>query len=204
MISDIKDSGLYEKIKEIRCNILTKDSTDISAFDDNKIKIIGISDNLDLYETPTLDFLWEHSFKEDFYALYLHTKGVKHNNENLCVNDWVKYMKHFNIHKHETCINELANYDTVGVNLQDFPILHYSGNFWWTKSQYLRKLNKCLYLEYNSPEFWLTEKRIGNYLSVWASNYQHDHYHQRYEEDNYINGIINNKSKYSRRYNLKN
>lgn len=204
MISDIKESGLYDKTTEIRCNILTTNYNDISFFEDEKIKIIGVSDNLDLYETPTLNFLWEHSMKEDFYALYLHTKGVKHNNENLCVNDWVKYMKHFNIYKHENCISELANYDTVGVNLQHSPRLHYSGNFWWAKSQYLRKLNKCIYLEYHSPEFWLTEKQLGNYLCVWASPPQHHHYCQRYEENNYINGIINNKSKYSRVYNLKN
>lgn len=104
IIFDIKESGLYEKTKEIRCNVLTKDKIDMSFFTDDKIQIIGISNNLEAYEVPTLNLLFEHSLSDDFYALYLHTKGVKHNNLNLCVNDWVKYLTHFNIYKHDICL----------------------------------------------------------------------------------------------------
>ena len=140
-----------------------------------------------MYETPTINLLYQHSLQEDldFNVLYLHTKGVKHNNNNVNVNDWIDYLTYFNITKYETCINYLQEYDAVGVNLQNGNVeTHYSGNFWWTKSQYIKKLTKCEYKNYNSPEFWLTEKNTGKYLSLWNSNI--NHYSQRYEEHNYI------------------
>jgi len=186
LLFDIKESGLYNKIKTIKCNIL-KENKDIEMdiFKDNKIEIIGITNDINLYEKVTLNALHEHALVEDFNVLYLHTKGVKHNNGNINVTDWVKYLSYFNIYKHEICIEKIAEYDTVGVNLQENPSIHYSGNFWWSKSQYIRKLEKCNNENYNSPEFWLTEKKIGKYLSLYSSNI--NHYHERYEEDNYVN-----------------
>lgn len=189
LLEDIIKSTLYNKVIEIRCNILTTNNDDLKYFNDSKIKIIGISDKLDLYEFSTINLLYEHSLLEDFNVLYIHTKGVKHNNTSSCVTDWVKYLSYFNIYKHETCINELSTYDVVGVNLQDEPILHFSGNFWWTKSQYIRKLKKCYYINYISPECWITESKIGNYLSLWNSNI--NHYNEKYEESNYVDKSIN-------------
>lgn len=188
---NIKSSGLYNVIKGIKCNILTKNNNDILFFNDlndDKIEILGICENLDLYETPTINLLHEHAFNEDFYVLYIHTKGVKHNNTNINVTDWVNYLIYFNIQKYETCIKSLLDYDTVGVNLQlennDFTITHYSGNFWWSKSEYIKTLHKCEYKDYISPETWLTEKNIGRYLNLWTSNV--NHYNERYEEHKYI------------------
>ena len=193
---DIKDSGLYEKITKIKCNILTDNNDNLSdiIFHDAKIEIIGINNDIGLYEQSTLNLLYEHALNDDFKVLYIHTKGVKHNNTNICVTDWVKYLCYFNIYKHEICMNELENYDVVGVNLQELPELHYSGNFWWSTSNYIRKLNKLVYEHYCSTEFWITKEKNGNYLSLWLSNI--DHYMQRYEEDNYINKPINIDSTY--------
>ena len=135
-------------------------------------------------EFLTLNLIQQDDIKDDDYILYLHTKGVKHNNNNVNVNDWIDYLTYFNITKYETCINYLQDYDAVGVNLQTNNVeTHYSGNFWWTKSQYIKKLTKCEYKNYNSPEFWLTETNTGKYLSLCDSNI--NHYSQRYEEHNY-------------------
>ncbi len=190
LIADIKDSGLYYKINEIRCNVLTTNYQYIHWLSeyDSKIKIIGASDNLSLFETPTINLLYEHSQTEDFNVLYIHTKGIRHTN-NPCITDWVKYLTYFNIYRHDICIDEIANYDVVGVNLQDEPVLHFSGNFWWSKSQYIRTLGPCNYIHYNSPEFWITEQKKGKYLSLWLSNT--DHYHSRYEENKYKDMIVN-------------
>lgn len=195
LILDIKKSGLYNKIHEIRCNILTENNDNLSFFNDDKINIIGKSSNLKLYETSTLKLLYEHALLEDFNVLYLHTKGIRHNNTNINVTDWVKYLSYFNIYKHDICISQLSNFDAVGVNLSTNPspqeqyVLHYSGNFWWSKSKYIKRLNMPVHLNYNSPEFWITETRKGNYLSLWQSNT--NHYLGRYTEDNYVNRNIN-------------
>ena len=158
LIADIKESGLYDKINRIRCNILAKDDFDYELFADGKIEIVGISNNLNLYEISTINLIHEHSYVEDFNVLYLHTKGVT-KPESTTVKDWVKYLCYFNIYKHDDCLKELEIYDVVGINLQEIPELHYSGNFWWSKSEYVRKLEKCVYKNYNSPEFWISEKK---------------------------------------------
>ena len=188
LLSNISKSGLYNKIKAIKCFILKENKEDLEIFNDEKIEILGISDNLKLYEQVTLNFLYTHSLIEDFNVLYIHTKGVKHNNTNINVTDWVNYLIYFNILKHNVCINKLLDYDTVGVNLQKKPELHYSGNFWWARSTYIRKLDKCKYENYHSPEFWITEKKIGKYLSLWSSGV--DHYNRRYEEHNFIDKML--------------
>lgn len=190
---NIKNSGLYNIIKGIKCNILSANKLDVLFFNnlnDSKIEVIGIDNDLNLYETPTINLLYDHALSEDFYVLYIHTKGVKHNDTNRNVTDWINYLTYFNIQKYDTCIKSLLEYDTVGVNLNTYNCpTHYSGNFWWSKSEYIKKLEKCIYNNYNSPEFWLTEKKIGKYLSLWNSNI--DHYNERYAEHNYCDGVKN-------------
>jgi hypothetical protein len=188
LYSNIKNSGLIDIIKGIKCNVLSRNNDDVLFFKDlDKVEVIGLYNDLNLYETPTINLLQQHALQEDFYVLYLHTKGVKFNDTSENVTDWVKYLSYFNIQKHDMCIKSLVEYDTVGVNLYNGPNhpTHYSGNFWWSKSEYIRKLDKCIYTNYNSPEFWLTEGHLGNYLSLWNSNV--NHYHERYQEENYIN-----------------
>jgi hypothetical protein len=177
LLLDIKLSKLYDKVKKIRCNILTTNKDDLHMFYSDKIEIIGISSDLNLYETSTINLLYEHSKHEDFEVLYIHTKGVRHNNSNLNVTDWVNYLSYFNIYKHEICISHLKEYDAVGVNLKREPNsnipIHFSGNFWWSKSSYIKTLQKCEHTCYNSPEFWVTSMNNGKYLSLWESNINH-------------------------------
>lgn len=191
LLFKIKDSGLYDKIDEIRCCILGN-YDNYELLNDPKIKIIDTSDNINIYECFTLDHLYDDSKLEDFNVLYIHTKGLKHNGQNLNVLDWVEYMCYFNIYKYDICINLLNNYDTVGVNMQyaDKKFLHYSGNYWWTKSSYIKKQEKCVYDCYNAPEFWINLKKNGNYVSLWKSNIS-NHYTERYSSINYINKNIN-------------
>ena len=182
LLSDIKESGLYDKVTKIRCMILA-DKLDLTLLIDPKIQLIGISPNYSLYEQATINKLYEDCVKEDFKVLYIHSKGIRHNGKNPGVIDWVKYLTYFNIYKHEQCIELLDKYDAVGVNLNGDPVLHYSGNFWWSKSEHIRKLGKCPYVTYNSPEFWVTSVP-ANYKGLWNSNI--NHYKVRYEEHNYI------------------
>ena len=182
----IRQSGLHRIIAGIKCNILTTDRNDAAFFADlENVEVIGIHDELSVYETPTINLLHAHAKTEDFYVLYLHTKGVKHNGAYPCITDWVKYMIHFNIGKHETCIAALSEYDTVGVNLhRGTGNTHYSGNFWWSTSDYIKKLEPCVYVDYISPELWLTVTDKGKYLSLWDSHA--NHYADRYEPPCYL------------------
>jgi hypothetical protein len=151
---------------------------------DAKIELLEITCNISLYETHTINLLHKHATEseEEFNVLYLHTKGVTRVG-NVNVSDWMNYMIYFNIAEYKTCIDKLADHDAVGVNLQTTPKLHYSGNFWWSKSSHIRKLKQCEHINHNSPEFWLTEEKNGNFVSLWNSNV--NHYNVRYEEDKY-------------------
>ncbi len=188
LMSEIRASGLYEDVKEIRCGIVGRYAP-TALFDDPKIVIAGHSKNLKLYETSTLNLLREHARHADFNVLYLHTKGVSHVPDTpryAHVLDWVRYLCHFTIHRHATCREELRTHDAVGVNLQGAAhndSLHYSGNFWWATSRYIRTLDACVQSSHNAPEFWLTERRTGSYLSLWTSGV--NHYDEPYPRDRY-------------------
>jgi len=176
----IKISGLYDNITEIRCGVLGY-NYDADLFNDPKIVIRGTDRDISLSEVYTINLLYEDAQKEDFNVLYIHTKGITRHSLHKSVYDWVNYLCYFNIYQFKKCIDFLEDYDTVGVNLvvnNPDVVTHYSGNFWWSKTSYIRKLEKCFYYCYNSPEYWITEKNIGKYHCLWNSNI--NHYHEEY------------------------
>ena len=181
----IKNSKLYDIVKEIRCHVLTNVCEDIQFFQDEKITIIRTSTDLNLSETTTFDLLHRDSQLEDFNVLYLHTHHSKFNEPTDCIVDWIKYLTYFNIYRHQECIYCLANYDAVGVNLiqQTLRSTNYADNFWWSTSTYIRTLETG----YKRPEMWITSKNTNKYITLWQS--QVDHSTTRYEESHYEHKI---------------
>ena len=194
---------MYKLIKEIKCVILGN-YNDSSIFNDPKINIIFQSLDISLFEKQTINMLYNDCIntrdddtdndkdnEKDFNVLYIHSKGVRHYGNEKCeknVYDWVEYLSYFNIYNHSECLKELNNCDAIGVNLLqaiDCP-LHYSGNFWWSKSSHIRKINVINDNYYNSPEFWVTSVK-GIYKSLWYSNT--NHYHSDYSYKKYENKI---------------
>jgi hypothetical protein len=168
----IVNSGLIQKCDNIFVNLTgpEKDKAGLLLKHLQKIKI-SFSDN-DASEIDTLDFLWEKSKSEDFYALYLHCKGVtKTDNPN--IQYWIDYLEYFNIEKHDLCLEKLKNYDTCGVEIKDNPYTHYCGNFWWANSSYIRKIEKmsvtsfeCKLSEKWHCEFWIIGKNEGKFCTL--------------------------------------
>ena len=187
LINIIKDSGLYDIVNEIRCHTLGYCNPEL--WNDPKIKLRASSTDISLYESFTINQLREDAIGEDFYCLYLHTKGVTRVG-NIFVESWVNYMCYFDIYKYKICIDLLDTNDTVGVNLQDKAgeECHYAGNFWWSKSNYIRKLEICSNVNYNDPEFWLTKNKNGKYTSLWHSHCPH--YQYTYPTEIYIDKPI--------------
>ena len=169
LIEKIKTSGLYDTVDEIRLGILGDCKLNI---EDSKFVIRGASPDLSLYETFTLNLLHTDSSIEDFEVLYIHTKGVKKPGSTN-VKDWVNYLIHFNIDRWSTSCDLLQEYDCVGVNLVSEPKPHYSGNFWWSKSSYIRQLQPCKQDTYYSPEYWIGTLTLGKKASLWNSDCRH-------------------------------
>ena len=96
-------------------------------------------------EFVTLDLIEKdkEKFGDSDYILYLHTKGAsKQDLENVI--SWRHLMNYFNIEKVKNVFKlfEKTEFNTYGVHYIELTNKsHYSGNFWWAKSSYLKTLN---------------------------------------------------------------
>lgn len=182
----IKKSKLYDVVYEIRCGVLGFQSQKFKNFikEHSKIKIVIEDDNIKLYESFTINKIIEDSILEDNNILYLHTKGCTKPHD-INVKSWVDYLCYFNITKWKIALDYLDANDMVGVNLQDRygEELHYSGNFWWTKSSYVKYMKKIIHKQYNDPEFHMTKDGLGKFISLRHSYCSH--YNKQYPKELY-------------------
>ena len=119
------------------------------------------SPRLDIFEYETLSHIWKHSHNNDGLAWYIHTKGVSKTAEEWDRNkqlyrdilrieslemlqkheqEWRRYMQHFVLKSHRRCVEALQECDVVGASWRETPCPHFSGNFWWARTSYLRGL----------------------------------------------------------------
>jgi hypothetical protein len=163
------------------------------------VDITNYSSECNLFEIPTINKIKQFSeININVNILYIHTKGISFDDDYLEENDWIDMMLHFLLNKN--CINLLNDYDTLGCNyitsgLDYHPDgttttapPHYSGNFWWAKSEYLRTLPLIpevgVTINKNDAEYWLM-KLNPNYLELHHSGV--DHYRERYPKELIIN-----------------
>lgn len=136
------DSKLYDKSEAIFVGVLGEIEKVEALFKDYpKIKILSHSTDLKKYEFLTLKLLREKSRTETFYGYYFHTKGVSYP-DNIGGDHWRDYMNYYLLTKWRDNVDKLnEGFDTCGVKYIDkgFPA-HYSGNFFWFKSEYAKNL----------------------------------------------------------------
>lgn len=144
------------------------------------VEIINFGENVLLYEYPVMGYIKDICDKEECNILYFHCKGMLH--KQCSITDWIDYLEYFVIEKYKYCLDKLIDYDTVGCNYypeQDEPcynnhpypfillLRHYSGNYWWSKSSNIKKLNRLEYYPGCSrymPEFWV----CGDNSKIWS------------------------------------
>lgn len=139
----------YQQVTKVKI-ILTyfdKQITDIelpnlSAYPNNNI----------LSETQTLSILRNESLQseEPYNILYFHAKAVtsietclKRGMYGIFINymHWRKHLNYFVLEKYQDCWNKLnEGFDVTGSNFGPWPSNHYSGNFWWANSEYIKTL----------------------------------------------------------------
>ena len=96
-------------------------------------------------EFVTLDLIEKdkETFGDSDYILYIHTKGAsKQDLENVI--SWRHLMNYFNIEKVKNVFKlfEKTDYNTYGVHyITSNNRPHYSGNFWWMRSDYAKTIN---------------------------------------------------------------
>jgi hypothetical protein len=161
----IIESGLYDNCKEIRLGIVNDHGQvhDSPRLNDPKISTIFYNHS-SLYERATLLHMKKSSETDHAQYLYCHTKGIKHldgssgEHTKQCVMDWVDLMIHFNIYKWRTANQKLLTHDIYGCEFFNEPQMHFSGNFWWANSDYIKTLPQTIGNEYWDPEFWICKR----------------------------------------------
>jgi hypothetical protein len=146
-ITQIIKSGLYTKCEQIFYGCSCDNcEEELKIFLKNYKKLIKLPSQPNyVHENMTINHLLKFSKQqtENVHILYLHSKGVT--GRSVHQNYWRDYMMNYNVNMWEVCVNLLNNnYNTVGVNyktlvFKDIP--HYSGNFWWGRSDYIKKLD---------------------------------------------------------------
>jgi len=201
----IQESGLAKIMTELRVTVLGESQkfTDFMNSYNLPWTLVYHSPDLSLYERPCLESLREYAVTspEPFYALYLHTKGIV--NDSPQTRDWVKMLLWFNVTNFKNCLEALQSCSTCGINLHDLKgtgvksfsqkSLHYSGNFWWAKSEYISKLPASIGPDYLEPELWIGN---GPLHTSMGCLYNSDvppgwgHYKKLYPPERYINTPI--------------
>lgn len=162
-LSLLKKSGLYDECETIRISALGEPIKELESILSSFLKC-----NIDFYDTnpllfefPALDLMHDDSNElKSFYGLYIHTKGVSFPNHS-GGKYWRDYMNHYNITLYKEAIKQLnKGNDMCGVKLLQpkdnvANKLHYSGNFFWFKSSYIKTLKKETNREDRfNAEFW--------------------------------------------------
>lgn len=160
---------------------------------DDSSMLSGINTDKTVTENVTMRKIWNDSQIHDMKVMYLHSKGItavdnhlKNGNVNVFKNYyyWRKFLEWGVVEKWSQCCFLLNRYDTIGVNYFNEPSPHYSGNFWWANSSYIKTLPNPATLDWwkelqqktNDPwlktapdrfrdEMWLCSKE-GKHLSM--------------------------------------
>jgi hypothetical protein len=166
----LKKEGLYNVTNQLLLFICQYDEekcidlvTFIKEIDiDNKC--IWITTNENLYEKFAINNYKKYITDEDYLLYYFHTKGVSRTDE--IFHNRRKILNFYTITNCELNIELLKEYDTVGCSLCMYPKKHYSGNFWWSKSEYLKKLSEPINNHYLSPEMYICSYDHGRFISL--------------------------------------
>ena len=162
-----KASGLYEKTNKIYLALfgdIERHTEFLSDLKDlySKIEYVNITNKEFNNEADTLNFMLKkaESYEQNTPMLYVHTKGISHTHPILKKNigAWVKYLDLYTINKWEECIEGLKDNDAAGGLYEASNPKHFSGNFFWANSEYIKslpRLNKSNIDNYNRGEFWI-------------------------------------------------
>lgn len=187
----IDKSGMKEEIDLIICTV-GKATTEQKWYEE-ELNNTDISTG----EFHTLGILKEYAEKinKKIPVGYVHTKGIINGRQNPCISDWRKYMGYFVIEKMKNCIESVSFlFDVAGVDWKNCPNFHFSGNFWWSNTDYIKSLPKI-----NPPRFNVKNCPSHRHLSEFWIGYNNPKvkcFHQsniniferhlhRYEECNY-------------------
>lgn len=157
-VSHLKASGLLDATTKFYISCIAKDSDEadelLRIINSDKAELISVTTDPSKFEYPALSFLHRKSMAENCFLYYFHTKGISYqavgdtdkrfNKFKRNIESWRKMMEYFIFDKWQVAVNTLSSgYDTYGcyrLPPPPTPYYLYAGNFWWSRSEYLRHL----------------------------------------------------------------
>jgi hypothetical protein len=141
----IKNSGLYDASQNVFLCGNGQPWTFLEWMNnqpETKLNFLKVHTSASYWEYPTLNQMHEHAAatEDDYNILYIHLKGVTRPDQPN-VEDWCKFLQWSVIERWQDCVDKLEEgYDCVGPNWDLEPWPHFSGNFWWSHADYIRRL----------------------------------------------------------------
>ena len=204
----IKNSGLLDRCESINIGFVsTLDFPYETIKTHPKVKFVERKDAGNEGITTTALKLLCDKLYTDKLILYIHNRGMSHT-EDSPSEDWTLMMEYFVIEKWQDSIKLLEDKYTCGcelwshicrINPSDF-IFHYSGNFWWARSEYIKLLNyPNFHNRHTESEDWILQKvehgidkeHFGILHRTSANRYEIGMIHSyidRYPKEYYISG----------------
>ena len=174
-------SGLYDQCEEINISCIGDEiqKTYLEQFiltPYPKLKLKFYSNKAELYEFPALRLIEEDN--SEYLGFYFHLKAVTRPFD-LMQNHWRSWLNEMILNRWEENKNRVENnYDVSSVNYFTNPD-HFSGNFWWFNSQYIKSLPKIdtLDLTYRwYAEQWICMRKGKFYFPQQTFDYGKDIY----------------------------
>ena len=180
---DMLNEGLLQKSKNIIIfisnykNDITLDLL-LEKYNLNH-KFILIKNSENTYEKAAINNYKKYILDNDYYIFYFHTKGLKSPDHPLIniFSSRRKILNYYTLKKYNVNITLLEDYDAVGCSLSMYPKLHFSGNFWWSKSSYVNTLHN-INDNYLSPEMYILSNDACKCISL--SNDTNDVLYENY------------------------
>ena len=166
----ILDKGLINVTTNVLVFITKYDKDKCQELDNilnNNDKFILIKTQDNLYEKYAINNYKKYISEKEYYLYYFHTKGLKDKNDPLfnVFSSRRQILNYYTLSHYNINIKLLECYDAVGCSLHLYPKKHFSGNFWWSKSSYLRTLEN-INDKYLSPEMYILSNNNCKYISL--------------------------------------
>ena len=141
ILSLLKYTRLLKRLKYLRIGVVGEGEV-VLPYDDPKIDITRFGP-IGQYEYPTMAWMEEDARSgHDCDMLYFANVGVSHaiDREDYYPG-WRHLCCHYCLVEWQRCLVELElGNDCVSIEWQTDPCRHFSGSFWWARSEYLRTL----------------------------------------------------------------
>lgn len=151
MLGKMESSGLLEAADEVNfCVNGVASTVEMTLLplllSNSKFRMVQVNGDATKWEWPTINKLKEDADtheSEDFIG-YAHLKALSRPDVNDPKGvDWRHYLTYWTIERWADAVAKLEEgNELVGVNWTEATWPHMSGNFWWARSNYLRRLPK--------------------------------------------------------------